>query len=323
MNASVAFISTWLKIKGHQFSWLLAILFVAQLISGVSLAATEDEPLDFSFIKSPPGEFIQLEYHRLHVSCVGEGPVTVLFEPGLGGSAFEWDVIQQQIAEHAVACVYDRAGYGWSDPSPFTGSVRQLASEANQMLEQVADNNKLILVGHSFGGFVVRMLAKHRLQQVIGMVLVDASHEEQLERMETPGKTKILPSGNTFVINRTNIPDNLPKEAGRKIAAFLRMRKSYIATEREMRSFRESVKQIKLLDDDYSIPLTVIHRGLNPMSAEKDGEERHRIWGELQQNLAKLSSDGDVIVAQESGHHVHIDEPELVVDAIIGMLNKE
>jgi len=217
VNANGSFVLNVLKIKGHQSSWLLLLLiFFLQLLSGVGLAATKDEPLDFSFIKSPPGKFIKLASHRLHVTCVGEGPVTVLFEPGLGGSAFEWHVIQQQIAEHAVACVYDRAGYGWSDPSPFTGSVRQLASEANQMLEQVSDSNKLILVGHSFGGFVVRMLAKHRPQQVVGMVLVDASHEDQLERMETPGKTKILPSGNTFVINRTNIPENLPKEIGRK-----------------------------------------------------------------------------------------------------------
>ncbi len=304
--------------------WLpLSILICVQLLSGVCLADSEKEPLDFTFIKSPPGKFIQLESHRLHVTCVGEGPVTVLFEPGLGGSAFEWHRIQHQIAEHAVACVYDRAGYGWSDPSPFVGNVRQLASEANQMLEQVSDNNKLILVGHSFGGFVVRMLAAQRQQQVIGIVLVDSSHEDQLERMETPGKTKILPSGNTFVINRTNIPDNLPKEIGRKIAAFLRMRKSYLATERELRSFRESINQIKLLGDNYSMPLAVIHRGRNPMSIEKDGEERHQIWGELQQSLAKLSSDGKVIVAHNSGHHVHIDEPELVVDAIMNMLNKE
>jgi len=311
-------------IKGHYLNrFLLSLLFVVQILSGVSLADTKEEPLDFSFIKSPPGKFIQLEFHRLHVNCLGEGPVTVLFEPGLGGSAFEWQLIQNQIAEQARACVYDRAGYGWSDPSPYNGDVRQLASEANQMLKQVSDNSKLIVVGHSFGGFVVRMLAKHRRKQIIGMVLVDASHEEQLERMETPGKTKILPSGNTFVINRTNIPENLPKETGRKVAAFLRMRKSYVATEREMRSFRESVDQIKRLSDSYEIPITVIHRGRNPMSTDKDGDERHQIWGELQQSLAKLSSSGDVIVARNSGHHVHIDQPELVIDAILDILDKE
>jgi len=289
-----------------------------QLVSGVGLAANDNEPLDFSFIKSPPGKFIQLESHRLHVNCLGDGPVTVLFEPGLGGSAFEWHLVQSEIAKHALACVYDRAGYGWSDPSPFNGDVRQLASEANQMLKQISDKNKLIVVGHSFGGFVVRMLTKHRPEQVIGMVLVDASHENQLERMETPGKTKILPSGNTFVIARTEVPDNLPTEIGRKVEAFLRMRKSYAATEREMR-----VDQIKQLNDSYSIPLAVIHRGLNPLAKEKDGQERHKIWGELQQNLARLSSDGQVVVATNSGHHVHIDEPTLVIEAIISMLKKE
>lgn len=302
---------------------LRVFVFGLAMLSGVGMAATDNEPLDFSFIKSPPGEFIDLETHRLHVSCSGEGPVTVLLEPGLGGSAFEWHLVQSKIAEHTLACVYDRAGYGWSDPSPFHGDVRRLASDANRMLEQVSDNNKLIVVGHSFGGFVVRMLAKLRPEQVIGMVLVDASHEDQLERMETPGKTKILPSGNTFVIARTNIPENLPTEIGRKIEAFLRMRKSYNATEREMRSFRESTTQIKQLSDSYSIPLTVIHRGLNPMLSEKDGEERHKIWGELQHSLAKLSSRGEVIVAAKSGHHVHIDEPELVIEAIIRILEKE
>jgi len=243
------------------------------------LAATDDDPLDFSFIKSPPGEFVQLETHRLHVNCLGEGSVTVLFEPGLGGNAFEWHLVQSKIAEHAIACTYDRAGYGW--------------------------------------------LAKHRPEQIIGMILVDASHEDQLERMETPGKTKILPSGNTFVIARAGVPDNLPNEIARKVEAFLRMRKSYAATEREMRSFRASIDQIKQLNDSYSIPLTVIHRGLNPLSVEKDGEARHIIWGELQQSLSKLSSDGQVVVASNSGHHVHIDEPDLIIDAIMSLLKKE
>ena len=324
MNTRVSSISTTLMMKGHGLNRLLLILLYLVLdFGGTSVAASDDEPLDFSFIKSPPGEFIDLESHRLHVACVGEGSVTVLFEPGLGGSAFEWQPIQQKVAEHAHACVYDRAGYGWSDRSPFNGDVRQLASEADQMLKHVADDNKLILVGHSYGGFIARMLTRLRSEKVVGMVLVDASHEDQLDRMETEGKTRILPSSNNFVISQTTAPENLPREISRKIKAFLRMRKTYLATEREIRSFRASVDQIKKLGDSYSFPLTVLLRGRNPMSAEKDGEARHQIWGELQQNLAELSSVGKLVVAENSGHHVHIDEPELVIEAIVSMLPKE
>jgi len=301
---------------------LLLFVLVVKSACGVSLAA-DSKPLDFSFIKSPPGQFIDLQSHRLHVDCIGEGEVTVLFEPGLGGSAFEWQPIQQAIAKHAQACIYDRAGYGWSDPSPYNGDVRQLASEAKAMLKQVASNEKLIVVGHSFGGFIVRMLTQLSADQVIGMVLVDASHEDQLARMETAGKTKILPSGNTFVISRPGIPDNLPIEIGRKVEAFSRMRKSYTATEREMRSFRESINQIKRINADYSFPVKILHRGLNPLSTLQDGEERHRIWGEMQQSLSQLSQDSEDIVAKNSGHHVHIDEPDLVIDAIIAILEKE
>ena len=322
MNSHVIVISKMTLIAGHQLGlFLLLFVFVVENFSGVSLAA-DSEPLDFSFINSPPGEFIQLDSHRLHVDCIGAGSVTVLFEPGLGGSAFEWQPIQQTIARRAQACVYDRAGYGWSDPSPFKGDVRQLASEADQMLKQVADSNKLIVVGHSFGGFVVRMLTKLRPEQVTGMVLVDASHEDQLARMETPGKTKILPSGRTFVISRTGIPENLPRELGRKVEAFSRLRKSYDATEREMRAFRESIDQVKQLRSNYSFPVKVLHRGLNPLSTTKDGEERHRIWGEMQVSLNRLSTDSEDVIGTNSGHHIHIDEPDLVINAIIGILDK-
>lgn len=284
------------------------------------MAVAADGPLDFSFLQNPPGEFVELESHRLHVHCVGEGSVTVLFESGLGGSALEWGAVQSEIAKYAKACVYDRAGYGWSSPSPFKADVQQLASEANQMLAQVADTDKLILVGHSFGGFVVRMLTRHRPEQVIGMVLVDTSHEDQLERLETPGKTKLLPSSGTFFISQSTIPDNLPPDVAQKVEAFSRLRKSYAATEQELRFFRRSVEQVKQLNDAYSFPVKVLQRGLNPISSTKDGEERHQIWGEMQQSLAKLSSDGEVIVGEKSGHHVHIDEPELVIDAILRIL---
>lgn len=284
--------------------------------------AADNEPLDFSFIKEPPGSLINLDSHRIHVHCVGSGPVTVLFEPGLGGSAFEWQPIQDAVGKRVQACVYDRAGYGWSDPSPFRGDVKQLAKETDLILTQIADTNKLVLVGHSFGGFVVRMLTLRRPDQVIGMVLVDTSHEDQLSRMEKPGSTKILPIGNTFVMARPEVPANLPKEISRKIEAFSRMRKSYSATEREMRSFRDSIEQMKAIDELYAFPLKVLYRGLNPLAEEKDGVDRHRIWVEMQQSLAELSSDGEVIVGEQSGHHVHIDEPQLVIDALNDILDK-
>ena len=110
------------------------------LLTCVALAqetVDEDPPLDFSFTQTAPGQLIHLDGFRLHADCQGEGDVTILFEPGLGGSAFEWQPVQQVVSSRARACVYDRAGYAWSDPSPHPRDARRLAQEADELLKKL------------------------------------------------------------------------------------------------------------------------------------------------------------------------------------------
>ncbi|MFK7996874.1 MAG: alpha/beta fold hydrolase [Granulosicoccus sp.] len=318
----------WLAMT-RSFSILLRRAFgigaVAALLGSatLSIAADDEKPLDFSFTQKVPGEKVLIDDFRLHVSCIGSGETTVLFEAGLGGSSMEWIPVQQEVAEYARACIYDRAGYAWSDPSPNPSHVRSLSREADIMLARIGADGPLLLVGHSFGGFVVRELALLRKANMIGMVLVDASHENQLVRLEKIDGKNMMPRGNSFVVSSPMIPDSLPEALQRKIKAFSRMRKTYAALHSEMEFFRESANQVRSDRTVVSYPVTVVSRGLDLYALDKSGEQKTAIWDELQKDLVALSSQSKRIIATQSGHHVHTDNPELIVKAITEILDAD
>ena len=288
-----------------------------------TLAAEDDVPLDFSFTLEAPGEKVVIDKFRLHVSCQGSGDTTVLFEAGLGGSSIEWIPVQQSIATRTRACIYDRAGYAWSDPSPNRSDARSLAREADIMLDRVGANGPLLLVGHSFGGFVVRELAILRQSDMIGMVLVDASHEDQLAKLEKLVGRNMMPRSNSFVISPPTIPETLPDELQRKVKAFAQMRKTYAALHAEMQYFRDSADQVRTDRAIVDYPIIVVSRGLDLYPSDKLGTEKTAIWEELQDDLLALSSRSERIIATHSGHHVHTDNPELIISVIEGILDAE
>ena len=288
-----------------------------------TLAAEDNRPLDFSFTLDAPGEKVVIDRFRLHVTCQGSGETTVLFEAGLGGSSMEWIPVQQSIAERTRACIYDRAGYAWSDPSPNRSDARSLAREADIMLDQLGANGPLLLVGHSFGGFVVRELAILRQSDMIGMVLVDASHEDQLVKLEKLVGRNMMPRGNSFVISPPTIPDSLPDELQRKVKAFSQMRKTYAALHAEMQYFRDSTDQVRADRAVVDYPVVVVSRGLDLYPSDKLGKEKTAIWEELQNDLLTLSLHSKRIIATNSGHHVHTDNPDLIIQTINEILDAD
>ena len=180
---------------------------------------------------------------------------------------------------------------------------------------------RLILVGHSFGGFVTRMLADRRQGSMLGLILVDTSHEDQLQRLEANGRKNMMPRGNSFVVSPAEIPVSLPVPIQRKIRAFSRMRKTYAALHAEMRYFRESAEQVRRSRHALEFPVLVLMRGKDLYANDAGGDEKTAIWEELQQDLTTLSKQGQLVIARQSGHHVHADEPTVVIDAIDTLLD--
>jgi pimeloyl-ACP methyl ester carboxylesterase len=125
----------------------------------------------------PPGRLVDLGGHHLHLNCSGAGSPTVVVENGLGDFSIDWTLVQTRVAAFTRACTYDRAGYAWSDSGPKPRTFAQINLELHDALAKLGERGPFILVGHSYGGPVVRNYAAAYPREVAGMVQVDAAFE--------------------------------------------------------------------------------------------------------------------------------------------------
>lgn len=127
----------------------------------------------------PPGRLIDIGTHRLHLHCAGEGFPTVVFDAALGGSSLSWALVQPAIARVTRACAYDRAGFGWSDAGPLPRTAGLIADELHHLLQHAAVPGRYVLVGHSYGGLVMRLMAARHAEDVAGLVLIEPAIPEE------------------------------------------------------------------------------------------------------------------------------------------------
>ncbi|HEX8881763.1 MAG TPA: alpha/beta hydrolase, partial [Candidatus Acidoferrum sp.] len=132
--------------------------------------------------RSPePGRLVDVGGYRLKINCGGRGSPTVLLESGLGDVLSEWRPVQLQISTFTRVCSYDRAGYGESDAGPLPRTSLQISRELHALLQNAGEHPPYILVGHSFGGYNVRVFNGEFRNEVVGMVLADSPQEDQYE----------------------------------------------------------------------------------------------------------------------------------------------
>ena len=127
----------------------------------------------------PPGHLVDIGGYRLHLWCTGDGAPAVILDTGLGGSSVDWGFVQPGVARFTRVCSYDRAGMGYSDPGLLPRTARRIASELGELLGRSGIGGPVVLVGASIAGFDVRVFASDHPERVAGLVLVDASHEDQ------------------------------------------------------------------------------------------------------------------------------------------------
>lgn len=130
----------------------------------------------------PPGQLVDVGTHRLHLHCAGEGSPSVVFDAALGASSLSWSLVLSGVAAVTRACAYDRAGFGWSEAGPLPRTAGRIADELYILLCRAAVPLPCVLVGHSFGGLVMRLLASRHPDAVAALVLLEPAHPEEWAR---------------------------------------------------------------------------------------------------------------------------------------------
>lgn len=270
-------------------------------------------------INQMPGRLVSVGTHKLHIYCLGEGSPTVVIDSGLGGFSLEWTTVQKRLAEKTKVCTYDRAGYGWSQAGPEPRTTEQIAHELHRLLINAEIPGPYILVGHSFGGYNIRYFASLYPEAVAGLVLVDASHPDQFNRLPKPDtREENDKSPKNISMNRLIpvIPTNYPEELKQEAYLLMASRKAVHTYEEEWENFRESAEEVNRMNHLPDVPLTVISRGKRVWPHNPYGDKSEIVWSQMQDELAGLTSQSVHLIASKSGHQVHLDEPELVIGAI-------
>ena len=258
----------------------------------------------------PPGHLVDIGGHRLHLWCTGAGAPAVILDTGLGGSTPDWGFVQPDVARFTRVCSYDRAGMGYSDPGPSPRTARRIASELAELLARSGIGGPVVLVGASVAGFDVRVFASDHPERAAGLVLVDASHEDDVH--DVPWMARFVPLLSTIgVIRLLGVSFGQPVEslppAVRQFARATGFRAAgYQAAADEIIHVRESASEVRSSRRKLTIPVVVVTGG-------RGSDEK---WRQLQRDHASLSARGCLMIAEQSGHVVPIDQPEVVVDAI-------
>ena len=285
---------------------------------------------------------------RLYVLEAGSGEPTVLFEAGIGATNLNWRHIQQSVAQFTSTAAYDRGGLGWSSPCRTARTPGNIAAELHEMLQRGGIKPPYILVGHSFGGLVMRRYALEYPEDVAGMVLVDpmrceewppldpAKHRElrrgrRLIRFASPiarcGLTRLAV---TSLIHRSGKLSNhvagaagqsgkhvlgriktevgkMPREVWPVVASHWSRPAFYKGMRKHLESIPDTVREMHTAEPIREIPVTV----LTPGKAKPLSEEC----------LRRIGTRVRQVIAPASAHWIHLDEPELVIDAIRSMVD--
>jgi pimeloyl-ACP methyl ester carboxylesterase len=303
----------------------------------------------------PPGRFVDLGTHRLHLLCAGEGSPTVVFDAALGASSLSWSLVQPAISSVTRGCVYDRAGFGWSDAGPLPRTAGRIADELHELLRRSGTRGPYLLVGHSFGGLVMRLFASRHVEDVAGLVLIEpaipeewANPSEQQRLLITRGTrlcryglraarhrlTRVVSAlvsigafGIARVIAKIVSRGGLRREDEDMLAPIWKLPPEARGVLKQMwtqpRFFEALGSQIETICESAAEVLRALREGLSDLPLvviSSASASPHRLHADAA--LARLSTRGRHVLASDSGHWIPLDAPRAVIDVITSMVGE-
>jgi pimeloyl-ACP methyl ester carboxylesterase len=268
--------------------------------------------------------------YRLHLYCVGEGSPTVILDAGGGFTSSSWAWVQPEIAQVTRVCAYDRAGWGWSEPSPIGYDALQNASELHILLANAGIAPPYILTGHSLGGLYARIYAQQYPDEVVGLVQIDASHPDAWRRLGMregaaidPQLLAIGPTAARLGLLRImdslsadgEMSGQLPENDERAMRAFFATVQFAEVAQQFDAALPVILEQARAITNLGDVPLVV----LTTTDQNEMSPEQNRILHEMQRELQSLSTNS-VYNAVEGANHVSLvhnrDHAQATIDAI-------
>jgi pimeloyl-ACP methyl ester carboxylesterase len=294
----------------------------------------------------PFGQMIRAPGGSFHVNCIGKDGITVILESGISASSLSWAKIQSEVAKFAHVCSYDRAGFGWSDRRSGERTPGRLAQELNVMLSAAELKPPYVLVGHSFGGLIVRAYAAQFPDEVCGMVLADALHPAEWAHPTTEQK-RVLAGG----VLLSWIGALLCSVGVVRLCVSLAARGKTRTGQTVLRSFGAQAEEVvnRIVGEVTKLPAELLLAVRAHWTQPKSFLTQARYFASLpqssrevfnlqlppelplivlsadnsiparaaeQRQLASLCEGAEHIVVAQCGHWIHLDRPELVVKAI-------
>jgi pimeloyl-ACP methyl ester carboxylesterase len=278
-----------------------------------------------------------------------DGP-TVIFESGIAATSQNWLRVQEVVAAYARAVSYDRSGLGWSSPSDSERTPSNIARELRDMLRHAKIPGPYVLVGHSFGGLVVQRYAAEYPEDVLGVILVDPMRVEEwppvnetqramlvrgtrmagfgipvarfgLARLATTsllcrsGKLSRAFSRATAKHGGLHVLERITCEVGKMpravwpiVAAHWSRPEFYRGLVAHLDAVPASVAEMHGAQSVEGVPVVLLTPGnAKPFSGD---------------DLRRIGPGARQVIARKSGHWIHLDEPDLVVDTIRRMVEQ-
>jgi pimeloyl-ACP methyl ester carboxylesterase len=331
--------SVTLTTRSARASWLrkstLALLILALLLAAAGfLYENIAEARDRRF-NPMPGQIVNVgsDSHppfSMHIYCTGTGTPAVILDSGLGDSFLSWRKVQPQIATFTRVCSYDRAGIAYSSPSSKPRTSRVIADELHALLHAVDVPGPYVMVGHSMGGYDVRVFASSYRSEVAGVVLVDASHPDQEKRLPPELSSMEQSFRREAEFLEYTMPFGIPR-----LLSLCEDDAVERAADCNFHTAREGVEEMKTTSESASeagasgtlgdLPLAVLSHDPDKLLGDLPADlakPTNVAWEKMQEELAHLSSRGTQTIAKNSGHYVQIDRPELVVEAIRNVVDQ-
>lgn len=281
------------------------------------------------------GRSVDVGGRTLNIHCIGEGSPTVVFVSGRTSPGYVWTPTQRGLSGVTRSCWYDRADIGWSDPGPDPAWGDRAAGDLHHLVQNAGLAPPFVLVGHSFGGYVIRLYHQAYPGEVSGMVFVDASLEDAgtipgMPHRDPPRIPRWMIRGLSRVLGHLGMIRFMASDPGPPpahwsaeewdILARLRRQRKVLLADAKVGPERATADLVRSAGGLEDMPLIVLTQGRPPRNPASVEGGVHRGWVELQRRFAERSRRGRQVLVPESGHGIPEEAPEAIVRAVQEMV---